>query len=288
MATTPARRAARGAVLASLGAALIACLSFAPPARAEDRADSHPVLREFQRTGKYVFVGRPAAATRPAVYFSPRAACYMVRGSAYGDPLLMRTGTSSVEAVAEDTLIVREDGSCDVRRGAETKPLGTFSLVGSEIVVSVPGLEGRLTPTPPLLGWHDAAGVTEKKPEYAREAGAYRPDPAAVAKLRGLESKIQVFVYFGTWCHTCNSVMGRILKLEQELTKGRTNVTFAYYGLAPPPQMYEDPEVKLRVIKSLPTGIVYVNDQYAGGIVSTAWAKSEQSLLQLLTAVKAR
>jgi thiol-disulfide isomerase/thioredoxin len=293
MNATPARRAVgetvavglRVALTFALPIALILTLSAAPRVFAED---AHANLRGFAPTGKYILDARPAAPTPPSVYWSARAGCYLVRGSALGEPILILTRDGRVDALTEDGLIFHTDGTCDVRADAQPHTLGPCSIQGAEIVFSLPGLTGRLTAPPPLLGWHSSQDVVRVKPEYWRDAQKYQPDAPEVDAIRRLESKIQVFVYFGTWCHTCQSMMGRVLKLEQALTTGgRHNVEFAFYGLPPPPEMWDDPEVKLRVIKSLPTGIVYVNDKYAGGIVSTAWADPEGAMLQLLTAVKA-
>jgi thiol-disulfide isomerase/thioredoxin len=151
----------------------------------------------------------------------------------------------------------------------------------------VPGLEGRLKPRPNLLGWFKGTDLRDWSPEYDRDAKAFRLDDAKIQALRARGDKIQVFMYFGCWCPTCTLLMPRILSLDAALSKGAVaaaggTITFDYYALPPVPAFYRDPEIVLREIQRIPTGIVYVNDQYAGRLVGTEWNRPEAALLGLL------
>ncbi len=250
---------------------------------AEDRAAAHPILREFMPTGKYVLQTGEKPDPKASVFFSQRAASYLVRGSRLGAPFLVRTGTAEVETFPESELLCREDGGCDLRADVEPKALGKFTVQGADMLIRVPGLDAKLTPARPLAGWLKSANLLAHLPEYARDAKAHRPDENCLASLKGCRGDIRIFVYFGTWCPTCAILMGRILRLEQELARSpNVRVQFDYYALPPAPNTWTDPEALARDIAAIPTGLVYVDTQYAGRIVGYEWSRPESALLSLL------
>jgi thiol-disulfide isomerase/thioredoxin len=279
-------RAARIVFVPSLVLAVAAVwLGAAPGAGAADAI--HATLKDFGPTGKYVFESQEGHGKPPRVYYSQRAAAYLVRGTPLGGGLLLRTGASAVESVPDESIVQRADGACDLKADVKPKPLGTFTVEGPppQIVVNVEGLHGRLKPAPPLLGWQKQANLVYHTPEYARDAKAFTPDAAGIEAIRCDPRKIQVFVYFGSWCPTCQSLLGRILRLENEITKDRPQVTFDYYGLPPVephPGMYEDEQVRTYGIEKIPTGLVYVDDQPVGKIVGLDWRRPEAALRAVL------
>ncbi|HVG94592.1 MAG TPA: thioredoxin family protein [Planctomycetota bacterium] len=274
----PTRPTRIGALAAGLAA--IALFLAVPSALAEAR-DIHPVLREFMPTGKYVF--DPATEKPAAVYFSQRAAAYLVRGTPLGDPLLVRTGTSEVERVSNDMIVCRPDGGCDLAADAKPTPLGTWRLSGTEMLIQVPGLTGKLKPRPPLGGWIVGSELRLAQPEYDRDAKKYDLDAALVAELRKTKGEVRVFVYFGSWCSTCNMLMGRILRLDEALAaEGGPKLRFDYYAAPNVPRFYQDAEISSGRIDRLPTGLVYVDGTFVGRIVSTAWLRPEAALRNLL------
>ena len=97
----------------------------------------------------------------------------------------LSAGSGSLETFPEEALICRDDGVCDVRADVKTKDLGRFRLEGADIVIQVPGLSGRLSPPPPLLGWTRARGILAHTPEHGREAKAYRLDASCIEAIRG-------------------------------------------------------------------------------------------------------
>lgn len=278
---TPRVRAVFAAFLGLLAVALV--VGGGPAAHAESRA-IHPVLREFMPTGKYVF-DSASDDPRPSVYFSQRAAAYLVRGTALGQPVLVRTGSSAVESIPNDKIVCRADGGCDVAADVQTVAVGTYRLQGTEMVFQVPGLTGRLKPRPPLQGWLTGADLRAAQPEYDRDARKYKHDEGAIADLRKTTGEVRVFVYFGCWCSTCGMLMGRILHLEEALTaggQGGPKVRFDYYAAPNVPRFYQDPEIVAGQVERLPTGLVYVDGAFVGRIVSTAWTRPESALRSLL------
>jgi len=257
-----------------------------------DAPPIHETLREFQPTSKYEFLQDPKPDGAPAVYFSVRAATYLVRMTSLGVPVLIRTGGREVETVAEEALVDRSDGGFDVRADAKVTSLGTASLVGQEFVVDVQGLKGKLSPTPPMLGWQKGERILTAVPEYARDAKKYAINEDVITALKATKSKVRIFVYFGTWCPTCSTVMGRVLRLEQELLKGMPapkegecpTFQFDYYGARPEPDTWNEPELKSHNIDVLPTGLVFIDGQDRGRILSFDWSRPETALRRVLDA----
>src|SRR5262245_24395828 len=224
--------------------ALVRVPSSAAGARADDDK-THARFKGFRPYGKKVFEPREAGPKPVLVYYSQRATSYLLRGTPLKDvAVLLVEGSQVVATVPESEVVTRADQTCDLKPDAKPAPLGNFQIQGNELVVDVEGLHGALRPAPPLLGWHKAARLLEHTPEYEREATTYVPDAAIVEALRKETRKIQVFVFFGSWCPTCNQLLGRIIRLEREVTKDKPNITFDYYGLPPAPDMYNDTQIQ--------------------------------------------
>ncbi|MCC7138066.1 MAG: thioredoxin family protein [Planctomycetes bacterium] len=255
----------------------------------------HATLRDFALTSRLAWSAGGAAGegaageegAKAVVYFSARGGAYLVRGTALGDALLVRTGATTLASVPEDALVAREDGGVDLKADAPLKELGAYTLSAtSELVVALPALKGKLAPPPPLLGWQTAAALIEHSPEYARDAKAYTPETTCVEAMCACKGEVRVFLYFGTWCQTCSMVMGRILKLEEALARGAKEggrtVKFDYYGLPPAPKTWEDPEAVKYSLDALPTGLVYVEGSCCARIIGADWTKPEAALKAVL------
>jgi len=289
-------------VPALLAGALLAMLACVSPSRAgADDPSAHPVLRDFQPTGKYVLVAEDPKDTKARVFFSARAAAYLVRDCSACCSFLVRTGAGVLESVPEEALLCRDDGGCDIRSDVQLTSLGRFSIDGMDIRIKIRGLCARLQPPPPVLGWQRLAHILDHTPEYGRDAKTYKPDAEAVKALASRTERIQVFVYFGSWCTVCSTLMGRIVRTEQESTKDKPpqvdakdtkdekgvdrpkpNLTFDYYGLPPAPEAWDDPEAKLRDITKLPMLVVYVDQKYVGKIAAVDAGRPEVALANLL------
>lgn len=267
-------------------ALLAAALPFvaAGGARADGPA-RHETLRDFQPTGKWVWEPTAPSDQPVLVYFSARAAAYVLRGAGLASPFLLRNGSNLVESFPEAAILPGEKDAFDLKADVATKELGRYEidLKTKSLRVAVDGLKGRLLPASAMLGWKKAAALLEHVPEYARDAKAYTPDAATLASLRGCSGEVRVFVYFGTWCQTCGTVMGHILRVEQELASGckpgdKPAFQFDYYGMPPPPETWKDPEAEKYQLDVLPTGLVYVNGTLCRRIVGGDWASPERVL----------
>jgi hypothetical protein len=74
-------------------------------------------------------------------------------------------------------------------------------------------------------------------------------------------------------------LLGRVLRLEQELTKDPANkVQFDYYGLPGAPHTWTEPEAIARNIDRLPSALVYQDGVFVRRIVGYELAKPEASV----------
>ncbi len=282
------------AVAAVLGLFALGRSSRAADGPAAGTPALHESLREFLATSKYEFVPDVKGTTTPAVYFSARSATYLLRQTGLGLPLLLRTGACALESVPEEALVDRSDGGFDLRADVKPTSLGCAVLSGRDLLIEIPGLKGKLTPPAPMLGWQKAANVLAAIPEYARDAKKYAIDENCIASLKTTKGKVRVFVYFGTWCPTCSTVMGRVLRLEQELAKDAPApkegeapaFQFDYFGAKPEPDTWEEPELKSHAIEILPTGLVYVDGKDQSRISGFDWSRPEAALRRALDTVK--
>lgn len=259
---------------------LIAVLAiFGVTASSAPAAEPHAQLREFVRTGKYALViGRQQQKVE--IYNSSRAAAFLIIGSSYGKPLLLLPRTQAIQSARPEDVIAMEDGSRALSADAQLTNLGQMRRNRTTIQIAVRGFTASLIPNPPLLGWAGRKEMIEHTPEYAQDAQRYEPNEAAIRALAKPNEPIQIYVYFGSWCHTCSALLGSMIRVDQELEG--SGITFRYYGLPKPPAMQRDEEVRLRNITKLPTGLIYSGDKMLGSIISTNWRNPELALRKVL------
>jgi len=207
----------------------------------------------------------------------------VLRGAGVTTPILVRTGTRVVESFPEEAALPRDDGGFDLKADVKLTELGKFELDGMSIKIDVTGLKGRLVAASAVLGWHKGEDLLTHRPEYARDAKAYEPIAADVEALRGCKGEIRLFVYFGTWCATCTTVMGRILRVEEELAKGckpdeKPHVVIDYYGLPTAPNTWTDPEAAKYALDVLPTALLYVDSTLCRRLFAVDLARPEAAL----------
>lgn len=282
------RLAPRSLARCAVALALAAALPFAahPTAQADGPA-RHETLREFQPTGKFEWEPTEKTDKTTVLYFSVRAAAYILRGTGVAAPVLIRTATRTIESFGEDAVLPRDDGGIDLKADVKLKELGKFELEGMSIKVAVEGLKGRLVPSTPVLGWHKAEDLLKHRPEYARDAKAYVPVASDLETLRGCKAEVRVFVYFGTWCSTCATVMGRVLRVEEELAKGckdgeKPHFTVDYYGLPATPATWADPEAVKYALDTLPTALVYVDGNLCSKLYAAELHRPEAALRNII------
>ncbi len=236
-------------------------------------------LQAFAPSSDYQLLvdGKPVAKAK--LYFSQRAAAYLVT-KAFETPVLLRQRGGSVESVNIMKLSRRDNGNIDLLQGAVYANLGRFRTEGEKILFTVDGQQATMVARPPLTGWHKMDELLEYTPEYGVKAGTYTPMAGPVASLRQQSKNVEVKVFFGSWCHVCKQFLPLGIKVNQSL--GGSQVSFIYYGLPKPPKAWTDPVVKRANVKGVPTAIVYVDGKEAGRITNAGWRKPEQTLAQIV------
>ena len=236
-------------------------------------------LQAFSPSSDYQLLvdGKPVAKAK--LYFSQRAAAYLVT-KAFETPVLLRQRAGSVESVHIMKLSRRDNGNIDLLQGAVYANLGRFSTEGEKIVFTVDGQQATMVARPPLTGWHKMDELLEYTPEYGVKAGTYTPLAGSVASLARQGKKVEVKVFFGSWCHVCKQFLPYGIKVNQSLSDSQ--VSFSYYGLPKPPKAWTDPEVKKAKVSGVPTAIVFVDGKEAGRITNAGWRKPEQTLAQIV------
>ena len=195
--------------------------------------------------------------------------------------MLTAGASRSVETVNLMKVAKQKDGSVDLLADAQLAPLGQFQVDGQNIVFTVEGKKVSLNPRPALTGLHKGPELLTRLPEYVRASKGYTPNAASIATLRKANRPVTVHVVFGSWCPHCRQHVPMLLRVENDLKNPKIN--FEYYGIQPPPDGWQDPEVKRLSVKAIPTGIVYMNGKEIGRIEGTAWTSPEVQLAKILS-----
>ena len=268
------------ACLAALACIVAVAATFGGHAAADDTP--HATLRDFQLSGQYVLNVEGKLVSKAKIHHSRRGAAYLIQADAFEDPVLVLQRTRRIESLPEASLLEREAGGFDVAADAKTQDQGTFKLIGGDVVFEVGDLKARLKPRPPLTGTHWSKKIVEHSPEYGRAAKVYRPDPAKMKILAGSEMEARVQIFFGTWCSFCNKFLPNTLKVEEELKKDGTKITFEFHGLPPPPAAWVTKEATQMRVKRLPTGLIFVDGKQVGRLEGNDWIKPERALSRYL------
>jgi len=272
----PTRRAsgqARGKA-----AVLLAMFVVLAAAAAGQRAPADNVFRDFQRNGDYVLLinGKQVPAE---IYQSQRVAAILVISSSFLSPVLLSPGLGVAQTVNLMKVSKKPDGSIDLLADAVLTTQGALDLQEDEVHFKADGISATLAPTPPLLGLRRIDEVTAHNPEYLPRAASYAPNPQALAAFKKEQRPVTVRIFYGSWCPHCREMVPHAIRLEQ-LLKG-SRIHFEYFGL--PRNFGSDPAAVKNNIKTVPTGIVYLNGKEIGRINNTAWLAPETTLVAILS-----
>ncbi len=270
----------RRARLVALGFAVALLALGVSSAVAEDAP--HATLQDFQLSGQYVLHADGKRVSAAKIYHSRRGAAYLVVTDVFEEPVLVLQRTRRVEGVEPEALLERENGGIDLAADATRCDHGRFRLLGTDVAFKVPEIDTRLKLRPPLTGTHWSKKVVEHSPEYGRAAQAYKPDPAKMKLLAESDVEARVQIFFGTWCAFCNKFLPNTLKVEEELKKKGTRITFEFHGPPPPPAAWVTKEATMMRVKRLPTGLIFVDGKKIGRLEGNDWIKPERSLSRIL------
>lgn len=221
--------------------------------------------------------GQPAPTAK--VYWSQSARMFLIVVKDMPTPLLVEPMSKQVRSVPLVKLASRPDGSVGILEGAAMTPKGTVDTSEGVASFKADGRSFTLVEKPPLLGWQTIESLGAYSPDYVKRADGYQPQAAALTALRQQPADVRVSVFFGSWCPFCQQKVPMVMRLARELASAK--VKFDFYGL--PRGFAEDPQAKRYNVKSVPTGIVFVNGKEVGRIGGDGWASPETTLKSLLS-----
>jgi len=140
------------------------------------------------------------------------------------------------------------------------------------------GQSVRIVPTPPLLGDVSYDAFLSLCPEFQDREHAYEPQAERVKAISAKGNDVILEVYFGSWCPHCQEVLPRLIKSLREA--GNPNLRVRMIGL--PRAFTEDPTVKARGVRGVPTVIVYRKEVELGRFSGTETAPIEETLARLI------
>ena len=250
-------------------ALLLALAAVAPSGAAS------PAYKDFERMGDYILEVGGEVHAGAEMYSSHSVRAILVVSSKLPTPVLLWPGNGSVDAVNLMGMAKRDNGHIDLLPNAVVGSYGSFELRdGTDVAFTAKGVEAVVKPKPALLGFQGLEGLTSHSPEYRVRADTYSPEDESLEALRGLSKEVRVQVYFGSWCPACGQMVPRIMKVAENLAGSKVKVEF--YGL--PREIGTDPRAKRYNVKSVPTGVVYVDGKEVGRITGNEWRSPEQAL----------
>lgn len=252
-------------------ATLALCLLAGAPLAAQ-------ALSGFTPSEDYVLEIDGETAPGAKVYWSQSARMFLIVVKGQPTPLLVEPMSRQVRAVPLVKLASRSDGSVQILEGAAMTTKGVVDTSKGIASFMADGRAYELVEKPPLLGWQTPDGLGAYSASYVKRADAYQPQSAAVANLRKQTSDVRLTVFFGSWCPFCQQKVPAAMKLVREL--GGSNVKIDFYGL--PRSFGGDAQAKRYNVKSVPTGIVFVDGKEVGRIHADGWASPEATLARLV------
>lgn len=198
----------------------------------------------------------------------------------FGEVILLQPRQRSVEAVARDAWFVQPDGTGAVAADVAPRNEGTFDFVNEQVSFNYGGKRLELREAPYQLGPKTMGELLASNAHYRFASARYRPSEPIIRNLRGLSTKVQVKVFFGTWCPHCSEVLPKLFSVVQALEG--SGLTFSFHGLPKGEGFSTDPESKKYSIRGVPTAVVLVDGKEVGRIDGGSWRIPELGLQNTL------
>ena len=238
-------------------------------------------LTDFQPvTYRFEVAGRPLADAE--VYQSRSTGSMLIVAAELEAPVLIKLREGRVETVNMMKIDKKPDGSVTLLPNPTLAPLGSYRLTSDRTGVGfdLNGQEAVLKEKPHLLGNQKLEGMQAYSSEYVRGAAAYTPSSPVVAKLREQTNDVQVLVFFGSWCAACKQMVPRIMKVDEQLDGSKVEID--YYGLPQGQAFTRDTRASSMGIKSVPTGVVFLDGKEVGRISGNGWKIPELAINNVL------
>ncbi|MCZ6508159.1 MAG: thioredoxin family protein [Acidobacteria bacterium] len=241
---------------------------------------AQPAMSGFLPIDKFVFFVDGVEDSAAEVYQSQAAGAYLVISSVIDSPILVQARTAVVSTVNLMKVDRQADGTVNLLPDATLESLGRFTIEGEGISFSVGSRAAELRNKPWLLGTQDLDGMRAYSREYREGASASEYSQPVVRQLLAESRPVEVKVFFGSWCPTCQQVLPRVLRVAQELAGSKIELSF--YGLPRGPGFKADPEVKRFDIESVPIGVILVEGREVGRISGSGWKIPELAIKKVI------
>ncbi len=212
------------------------------------------------------------------VYFQRSIPAYLVLPTGVNSPLLIVPRSRAVQSVNLMKVTKQADGTLDLAADAAFASKGAFQLDGTTVRFDADGKSYALKDKPPLLGLHPAKGLEEYSKNYVTLAKSYTPSAEAMKAIASDDRDVHVRVYFGSWCPFCKRYLPRLVRVANDNTNSKVKIDF--YGL--PTGISSDSVARQMNIKSVPTGVVFVDGKEVGRLSQNDWETPERAISQLL------
>lgn len=231
----------------------------------------------FQLIDDYIFVVDGADSESATIYSSTKSRAILVVSSDLESPMLLWPRTRAVESLQFLKVAKKGYGFIEILPDPVLETHRQFEILGSNVVFYLGDKELRLKPKPALIGLHDLETMFQKSKVYARRADEYSPTEEILQDLKSPEQSgqdMRVRVFFGSWCPACGQMVPRIMKVANELQDSGLAVEF--YGL--PRGFSGEPEATRYEVKSVPTGIIFIDGKEVGRLTGNDWRSPESAL----------
>jgi len=141
----------------------------------------------------------------------------------------------------------------------------------------------RCLDRPPVIGEVELNALIADRAEYREAMKAYAPDAASIATMNKYGKKVQLDVFFATWCSHCKEYMPKLLRVMSEVKN--PNIKLNLYGVPKGFGAAQGPW-QGRNINSIPTVIVKIDGKEITRMGSQPGATPEVELAGTFDAVK--
>lgn len=242
---------------------------------------SLPALAEessWARSCRFTIQANDLAAPG-AMVFEKRGVADLVGRLADGKWFLVQPGQQQAYLLAPEDANLQAGGRQATITALPGAQRGTpLVLTQAGLRFDLAGLALRIIPTPPLLGDVTYDAFLSLCPEFLDREQAYEPRPEKVKAISAGGDDIKLEVFFGSWCPHCQEVLPRLIKSLRQV--GNPKLQVRMIGL--PRAFTEDPAVKARGVRGVPTVIVYRKDVELGRFSGTETTPVEETLARLV------
>jgi len=200
-------------------------------------------------------------------------------GTLTGDVwFLLQPSKRRVLTLAAGQVKLAADGPTATLSGTLPEEGTAVKLTPAALTFDVGGRFVKVLPTPPLLGEVKAEDFLNLCPDYQSDETNYQPDSKLVARLASAKKQHTVEVFFGSWCPHCQKVLPKLIKSLR--MADNANLAVKWIGL--PRSFINEPTVKAREVRGVPTIIVLEGDREVGRFSGVEKIPVEASLANLV------